>query len=80
MSSIEVKNIFEIVTEDKAEALEWQARSDLMIVLRDIIDNNGRSLKESAQYLGLTQSEIRDLKKGKIEKLSIDLLTLFDLN
>ena len=74
MSSIEINNIFEIVTEDKEEASEWQTRSDLMVMLREIISNNGWSQKESAQYLGLSQSEIDDLEKGKIEKLPTKVL------
>jgi len=74
MSSITVNNIFDVVTEDQAEASELQTRSDLMIVIRDIIDANQWKQKDAAKQLGLTQPRISDLKNGKIEKFSIDLL------
>ncbi len=69
-----VKNIFEVVINDKAEASEYHARSDLMIVLRDIIDDNGWDKKIAAKRLRLTPSHVSDLKNGEIEGFSIDLL------
>jgi len=74
LKSIAFNNIFEAITDDKAEASELQTRSDLMIVLRDIIDDNGWQQKEAAKHLGLTQPRVSDLKNGKLEKFSIDLL------
>ncbi len=74
MASIVVDNIFDVVTDDPAEASELQTRADLMIVIRDIINDNDWQQKEAAKRLGLTQPRISDLKNGKIEKFSIDLL------
>ena len=74
MVSIAVDNIFDVVTDDKVEASELQTRSDLMIVLRDIINDNDWQQKEAAKHLGLTQPRVSDLVNGKIEKFSIDLL------
>jgi len=74
MSSIVVKNIFDVVTDSPEEASELQTRSDLMIAIRDIIDEQGWTQVEAAEKLGLTQPRVSDLKKGKIEKFSIDLL------
>ncbi len=74
MNSIAVDNIFSVVARNKTEAVELKACSDLMIAIRDIIDDKGWNLKEAAKYLGLTQSRIIDLKNGKIEKFSFDLL------
>ncbi len=74
MSSIEIDNIFDVVTSDKVEASELNICSDLMIVLRDIIDDKRWKQKEAAEYLGLTQPSVSDLKNGKIEKFSVDLL------
>ena len=74
MATVAFENIFDAVTDDKAEASELQTRSDLMIVLRDIIDDNGWQQKQAAEHLGLTQPRVSDLKNGKIEKFSIDLL------
>lgn len=74
MGSIKYDNIFSAVTDDKTEASELQTRADLMIVIRDIIDDRGWQQKEAAVHLGLTQPRISDLKNGKLDKFSIDLL------
>jgi len=74
MSSIAFQNIFDAVTDNTEEASELQTRSDLMIVIRDIIDEQNLTQKEAAEKLGLTQPRVSDLKNGKIEKFSIDLL------
>lgn len=74
MSTIGFDNIFDAVTSDKTEASELQTRSDLMGVIRDIIDDHAWTQKEAAEKLQLTQPRVSDLKNGKIEKFSIDLL------
>ncbi len=74
MSSIAVDNVFDVVTIDKMEASELKIRSDLIIILRDILDDRGWKRKEAAEYLGLTPARISDLKNGKIEKFSVDFL------
>ena len=74
MGSILVKNIFDVVADSPEEASELQTRSDLMIAIRDIIDEQSWTQVEAAEKLGLTQPRVSDLKKGKIEKFSIDLL------
>jgi len=74
MSSIVYKNIFDAVADSPEEASELQTRSDLMIAIRDIIDEQNWTQVEAGEKLGLTQPRVSDLKKGKIEKFSIDLL------
>lgn len=72
--TLEYTNIFDAITEDKAEASELQTRSDLMITIRDIIDSNKWSQEVAAERMGLTQPRVSDLKNGRIEKFSIDKL------
>jgi len=74
MTTVTFDNIFDAVVDDKTEASELQTRADLMLVLRDIIDDKGWQQKQAAEHLGLTQPRVSDLKNGKIEKFSIDLL------
>lgn len=74
MASVKFDNIFDAVTDSPEEASELQTRGDLMISIRDIIDDKGWTQKEAAKALGLTQPRVSDLKNGKIEKFSIDLL------
>ena len=71
---LEFSNIFDSITDDKAEASELQTRSDLMIAIRDIIKANGWTQVQAAKHLGLTQPRVSDLVNGRIEKFSIDKL------
>lgn len=72
--TLEYDNIFDVITEDKAEASDLQTRSDLMIAIRDIIDVNKWSQTVAAEKMGITQPRVSDLKNGRIEKFSIDKL------
>ena len=72
--TLEYDNIFEVITEDKAEASDLQTRSDLMIAIRDIIDAKKWSQAEAAEQMGITQPRVSDLVNGRIEKFSIDKL------
>ncbi len=74
MSSIAIDNIFDVVASNKIEASELKMCSDLMITLRDIIDDREWTRKEAAEYFGLTQFRVSDLKNGKIENFSVDIL------
>ena len=71
---LEYENIFEAIIDDKSEASEYETRSDLMLVLRDIINAKGWEQKEAAKQLSLTQPRVSDLVNGRIEKFSIDKL------
>ena len=72
--TLEYDNIFDAITDDKAQASDLQTRSDLMIAIRDIIAVNKWSQAVSAKEMGLTQPRVSDLVNGRIEKFSIDKL------
>ena len=74
MPSIKYENIFDVVTGNQDEANELQTRADLMIAIRDIVNDNGWKQSDVAGRIGLTQPRVSDLLNGKIEKFSIDLL------
>jgi predicted XRE-type DNA-binding protein len=74
MASIKYDNIFDAVTDNPEEASELQTRADLMIVIRDIVADNGWKQSDAAKKLKLTQPRVSDLLNGKIDKFSIDLL------
>jgi predicted XRE-type DNA-binding protein len=74
MSSIKFSNAFDAVTGDKKIANELQIRADLMIALRDILEEKGWKQADTAEALKLTQPRISDLLQGKIDKFSIGLL------
>ncbi|NQZ07267.1 MAG: XRE family transcriptional regulator [Algicola sp.] len=72
--TLKFDNIFDAVTDNKAQASEFQTRSDLMIAIRDIITAKEWSQNEAAEHMGLTQPRVSDLVNGHIEKFSIDKL------
>ncbi|PCI73272.1 MAG: XRE family transcriptional regulator [Gammaproteobacteria bacterium] len=71
---LEYDNIFDAIIDDKSTASEYQTRSDLMIVIRDLINLKGWEQKVAGQHLGLSQPRVSDLVNGRIEKFSIDKL------
>lgn len=72
MNSIKFKNTFDAATDDKVEATELQFRADLMIALRDIVEEKCWGKVDAAKELKLSGARVSDLLKGKIDKFSID--------
>jgi len=72
MGYIAYKNLFDAVTDNPEESSELKTRSNLMIAIREIIKD--QSWTEVKKNINLTQQQVCDLRKGKIEKFSLDLL------
>lgn len=60
---------------DEAEILAM--RSNLMGQLRLMIAERGMTQKEAAKLLGVKQSRISDLVRGKFDRFSLDMLISF---
>jgi len=56
------------------EAVVLQLRAKLMSDLRLYIEQNQLTQQEAAGKLGITQSRVSDLVRGKWEKLSLQML------
>lgn len=56
------------------EAAILQMRADLMAKLRKIIKNRRLTQAGAAKLLGVSQSRISDLVRGKWEKFSLEML------
>lgn len=69
-------NVFEQLGFSAEEAENLKVRSSLMTQLTKLIAERGLTQEEAAQMLGVTQPRISDLKRGKIERFSIDMLIL----
>jgi predicted XRE-type DNA-binding protein len=67
-------NVFVDLGFPPEEALILAMRSQLMGELRLLIEQNEWTQVLAAQELGVTQSRISDLKRGKWEKFSLDML------
>jgi predicted XRE-type DNA-binding protein len=67
-------NIFTDLDFDPAEAAILHMRAKLMSDLRQHIQSSGMTQTEAAQKLGIAQSRVSDLMRGKWEKFSLEML------
>ena len=67
-------NVFDDLGFDTAEAAILNMRSTLMNDLRIVIEKNALTQAQAAEKLGLSQSRVSDLVRGKWEKFSLEML------
>ena len=56
------------------KAAEMEIRAQLLIGLEHWLDKSRMTQAEAAKVLGVTQARVSDLKRGKIDRFSMDLL------
>ena len=56
------------------KAAELEMRAQLLIGLEHWLEKSRMTQAEAAKVLGLTQARVSDLKRGKIDRFSMDLL------
>ncbi len=67
-------NVFVDLGFDPAEAAVLQLRSSLMSDLRLYIEKQKLTQAEAAKRLGIAQSRVSDLVRGKWDKFSLEML------
>lgn len=67
-------NVFVDLGFDPAEAAVLQMRSNLMSDLRLYIEKRKLTQAEAAKRLGIAQSRVSDLVRGKWDKFSLEML------
>lgn len=67
-------NVFKDLGFDDAEAETLKFRSELMIDLANYVENSGLTQSEVAKKLGITQSRVSDLVRGRWEKFNLEML------
>jgi predicted XRE-type DNA-binding protein len=67
-------SVWDAIEDTPAEAAHMRIRSQLMIALRDHIEQSGMSQVQAAKMLGVTQPRVSDLMRGKIDLFAIDSL------
>lgn len=67
-------NIFDDLGFDPGEAAILQMRARLMSDLREQIESSGMTQTAAAERLGIAQSRVSDLMRGKWEKFSLEML------
>ncbi len=67
-------NVFGDLGFSPAEAAVLQMRADLMAELRKVIKAKRLTQAKAAKLLGVSQSRVSDLVRGKWEKFSLEML------
>ncbi len=67
-------NVFADIGFEPGEAANLQVRSQLLSELAAIIAESGMTQTEASTMLGIQQSRISDIKRGKIHRFSVDAL------
>jgi predicted XRE-type DNA-binding protein len=67
-------NVFKDLGFANGEAENLRLRADLMRELEKVIRDSGLTQSEAAELLGIQQSRVSDLVRGKIDRFSIDTL------
>ena len=67
-------NVFVDLGFDAEEAANLKIRADLMLGIRQYIQDQGWTQVEAATFFGETQPRISELMKGEISRFSIDKL------
>lgn len=67
-------NVFGDLGFNEEEAENLKVRADLMMELTKLIEAQGLTQAAAARLLGVTQPRISDLKRGKIDRFSVDSL------
>lgn len=67
-------NVFADLGFNAEESAVLTMRAELMASLRKIIEKKHWTQVEAAQHLGISQSRVSDLVRGKWEKFSLDML------
>ena len=56
------------------KAAEMEMRAQLLMGLEQWLEKSGMTQAAAAKVLGVTQARVSDLKRGKIDRFSMDLL------
>lgn len=67
-------NVFDDLGFEAAEAENLKLRAQLMRELEGLIHDKRLTQSEAARLLGIHQSRVSDLVRGKIDRFSIDML------
>jgi len=70
-------NVFADLGFDEQEAANLKLRSQLMIEVEKDLMEKKLTQQAAAKVLGISQPRVSDLKRGKVEKFTIDMLVNF---
>jgi len=73
-SSGDSRGVFFDLYDNAEEATHLQIRADLMIAIEKTIRKRQMTQTSAADLLGVSQSRVSDIKRGRIESFTIDSL------
>ena len=76
MDDQQFANVWDAVEQNPGEAAVMKARSGLMIAIQEAVAGWKLTQAEAAKRLGVTQSRMNDLLRGRIDKFSLDALMI----
>jgi predicted XRE-type DNA-binding protein len=74
MSRKRFASVWDAIESSPAAAENMKLRSKLMHAILDYIEREDLTQAEAAKLMGVTQPRISDLKRGKIDLFSLDML------
>ena len=74
------ENVWFALEANEADAINMTMRSELMIAITSAVKSWKLSQEEAAKKLGITRPRLSDLLRGKINKFSLDMLTMLAYN
>ena len=70
-------SVWDALEDDPVAARALERRANLMILIRQKIENGKWSQPEVAKMLGITRPRVSDLMRGQLSKFSLDTLLTF---
>lgn len=74
MTEQRFESVWDAIEKSHADAAAMKARADLMMAIREVVDEWASTQAVSAKKLGITQPRLNDLLRGRIDKFSLDAL------
>lgn len=69
-------NVWEALEDAPYEAVNMRARSELLVAIQETVSGWGLTQAQAASRLGVTQPRLNDLLRGRIDRFSLDALTV----
>jgi predicted XRE-type DNA-binding protein len=70
----QTKSAFAYGSLSPADVAVLETKTMLMLELTDILDASGMTQAQAARRFGVTQPRVSDLRRGKIDNFSVDML------
>ena len=67
-------NVWDALADTREEAENLKMRSDMLMHLQKHLDATGYTQAQAAEQLGITQPRVSDIKRGNINRFSLDAL------